>query len=117
MTNADLLRRIRNDLPMPVTIAALGREGPPAKISDGYYRFVCPGCGEQDKDSLPIYTASDFDHVRVDACDRCKTYIKSVDLTRNGHAIPVVDELATVALNIWAENQGYSKLEANLLGL
>ena len=46
MIAADLLRRLRNDLPMPVTIAALGRAGPPAKISEGYFRFVCPGCGE-----------------------------------------------------------------------
>ena len=46
MISADLLRRIRNDLPMPVTIAALGREGPPAKMSEGYFRFLCPQCGE-----------------------------------------------------------------------
>jgi hypothetical protein len=46
MIPADLLRRIRNDLPMPVTIATLGREGPPSKISEGYFRFVCPYCGE-----------------------------------------------------------------------
>ena len=46
MIAADLLRRLRNDLPMPVTIAALGREGPPCKISEGYFRFVCPRCGE-----------------------------------------------------------------------
>jgi hypothetical protein len=46
MITKDLLRRLRNDLPMPVTIAALGREGPPAKISEGYFRFLCPGCGE-----------------------------------------------------------------------
>ena len=46
MIDADLLRRLRNDLPMPVTIAALGREGPPAKMSEGYFRFVCPRCGE-----------------------------------------------------------------------
>ncbi len=45
------------------------------------------------------------------------TYIKSVDLTRNGHAIPEVDELATVALNIWADEHGYTKLESNLLGM
>lgn len=82
-----------------------------------FRRVVCPNCGEEDKDRIPVYTASEFDHVRVDACDRCKTYIKSVDLTRDGHAVPVVDELATVALNIWAENQGYLKLEPNLLGL
>ena len=45
MIDADLLRRIRNDLPMPVTIAALGREGPPSKMSEGYFRFLCPQCG------------------------------------------------------------------------
>jgi hypothetical protein len=42
----ELLRRIRNDLPMPVAIAALGRAGPPTKISEGYFRFLCPRCGE-----------------------------------------------------------------------
>jgi len=46
MMTKDLLRRLRNDLPMPVTIAALGREAPPSKISEGYFRFVCPHCGE-----------------------------------------------------------------------
>ena len=32
--------------PMPVTIAALGTEGPPAKRSEGRYRFLCPHCKE-----------------------------------------------------------------------
>jgi hypothetical protein len=32
MITADLLRRLRNDLPMHVTIGLLGREGPPAKM-------------------------------------------------------------------------------------
>jgi FdhE protein len=82
-----------------------------------FRRVICPNCGEQDKDSLPIYTSPDFEHVRVDACDSCQTYIKSVDLTRNGRAVPVVDELATVALSIWADNNGYAKLETNLLGM
>lgn len=82
-----------------------------------FLRVACPNCGERDKDKLPVYTASDFDHVRVEACDKCKTYVKSVDLTRDGHAVAVVDELATVALNIWAEDHGYAKLECNLLGL
>src|ERR1700722_3800160 len=46
MICADLLHRLRNDLPMPVTTAALGREGPPSKMSEGYFRFLCPHCGE-----------------------------------------------------------------------
>lgn len=81
-----------------------------------YRRVLCPGCGEENKDQLPIYIASEFDSVRVDACDTCRTYIKSVDLTKHGNAVPIVDEIATVALNIWAEEHGYSKLETNLLG-
>ena len=46
MVSADLLRRLRNDLPMAVAIAALGREGPPSKIRDGRFCFLCPHCGE-----------------------------------------------------------------------
>jgi FdhE protein len=78
---------------------------------------LCPNCGQENKDQLPIFTAPDFEHVRVEACDSCNTYIKSVDLTRDGHAVPVVDELATVALNLWADEHGYTKFEPNLLGL
>jgi len=82
-----------------------------------YRRVLCPGCGEENKDHLPIYIAEGLDHVRVDACDTCRTYIKSIDLTKNGHAVPIVDEIATVALNIWAEEHNYAKLEPNLLGM
>ena len=46
MITGELLRRLRNDLPMPVTIAALGSDGPPSKRSEGYYRFLCPHCGD-----------------------------------------------------------------------
>jgi FdhE protein len=82
-----------------------------------YRRVVCPGCGEENKDKLPIYTAAEFPAARVDACDTCQTYLKSIDLTKDGHAIPMVDEIATVALNIWAEEHDYAKLETNLLGM
>ena len=46
MITRELLRHLRNDLPMPVTIAALGTDGPPAKRSEGRYRFLCPHCQE-----------------------------------------------------------------------
>jgi len=46
MFTADLLRRLRNDLPMSVTISALGREGPPSKMRDGRFVFLCPACGD-----------------------------------------------------------------------
>jgi FdhE protein len=82
-----------------------------------YRRVLCPGCGEENKDKLPIYTTAEFPAARVDACDTCHTYIKSIDLTKDGHAIPLVDEIATVALNIWADEHDYAKLETNLLGM
>ncbi len=82
-----------------------------------YRRVMCPACGESQFDALPVYTASQFEHVRVEACDTCKTYIKTVDLTKNGHAIPVVDELATLPLSLWAQENGYTKLQPNLLGM
>ncbi len=82
-----------------------------------FRRVLCPGCGEEAVDKLPVYTAGQFEHVRVEACDTCHSYIKSIDLTRNGLAVPVVDELATVPLNIWADEHGYAKLQPNLLGM
>jgi len=46
MAAADLLRRLRNDLPMAVTIAALGHEGPPSKMRDGRFCILCPNCND-----------------------------------------------------------------------
>ena len=56
---------------------------------------------------LAIYAAKEFSHVRVEACDVCHSYIKTVDLTKDGLAVPVVDELATIPLNLWATEHGY----------
>jgi FdhE protein len=80
-------------------------------------RILCPACGEETVEKLAIYTATQFDHVRVEACDTCHYYIKTVDLTKNGLAVPVVDELATIPLNLWAQEHQYVKLQANLLGI
>jgi len=82
-----------------------------------YRRVVCPACGEQDDHKLAVYSAKEFSHVRVEACDACHSYIKTVDLTKDGHAVPVVDELATIPLNLWATEHGYLKLQNNFLGI
>ncbi|MBZ5724732.1 MAG: formate dehydrogenase accessory protein FdhE [Acidobacteriia bacterium] len=79
-----------------------------------FRRMLCPSCGEEDRDKLPVYTAEQFAHVRVEACETCRVYLKAVDLTINGLAVPVVDEMASVALDLWAEEKGYSKLQPNL---
>jgi len=82
-----------------------------------YRRIVCPACGEENVDKLPIYVAEELGHVRVEACDTCRHYIKTIDLTKDGRAIPVVDELAAIPLSLWASENHYTKVSPNLLGL
>lgn len=81
-----------------------------------FRRIVCPGCGEEDEKKLPVFTASEFDYIRVECCDSCKTYIKTIDLTKNGRAEPVVDELASAPLDLWARERSFAKLQSNVLG-
>jgi FdhE protein len=82
-----------------------------------FRRIVCAGCGHEDQAKLPVYTAEQFPHIRVECCDACHTYIKSVDLAKNGLADPLVDELASIPLDLWAQEHGYAKLRPNLLGM
>ena len=82
-----------------------------------FRRIVCPGCGEENHAKLPVYTAEELKHVRVESCDSCRTYIKTVDLTKSGRGEPIVDEMAAIPLDLWAQKQGYTKLQANLMQL
>jgi FdhE protein len=82
-----------------------------------FRRIVCPACGQEDHAKLPVYTAEAFPHIRVECCDACNTYIKSIDLTKAGLAEPIVDELAAIPLDLWAQERGYNKLRPNLLGM
>ncbi|MFZ3214821.1 MAG: formate dehydrogenase accessory protein FdhE [Candidatus Acidiferrales bacterium] len=81
-----------------------------------FRRIYCPGCGEEREPQMAFYAAPEIAHVRVDVCDTCHTYLKSVDLTKTGLAVPIVDELATIPLDLWAREHGYEKLQMNLLG-
>jgi len=81
-----------------------------------FRRIYCPACGEEREPQIAFYSAPEIAHVRVDVCDTCHTYLKSVDLTKMGLAVPVVDELATIPLDLWAREHGYQKLQINLLG-
>ena len=82
-----------------------------------FRRLTCPHCGETDADKLPVHAAESIAHVRLDVCTTCSRYIKTVDLRKRGDAVPLVDELAAVELDIWAQEQGLTKLRANVLGL
>jgi FdhE protein len=82
-----------------------------------FRRIVCPGCGEENDQKVVVFGAADFEHIRVECCETCNTYIKTIDLTKNGLAEPLVDELASAALDLWARERGYAKLHANLFGM
>ena len=80
-------------------------------------RTRCPNCAEERPDELQYHVTERWPHVRIEACRSCHTYVKAVDLRSDGIAVPVVDELAAVELDLWAGEQGLQKLQKNLLGL
>lgn len=82
-----------------------------------FRRVVCANCGEERPAKLAYFQTPEYEHVRIEACDACRRYIKSVDLTRLGLAVPLVDEVAAAALDLWAREHGYTKIELNLVGL
>jgi FdhE protein len=80
-------------------------------------RIRCPACGEEDPEKLPSFTAPPHSGVRVEACESCKTYVKSVDLTVDARRVPEIDELVALSLDLWAVEQGYHRLEPGIAGL
>ena len=82
-----------------------------------FKRVACAYCGEERPTKLGYYHTPEYDHIRIEACDTCKHYIKGVDLTRLGFAVPLVDEVAAAALDVWSHEHGYQKIELNLVGL
>jgi FdhE protein len=82
-----------------------------------FRRVVCANCGEERPAKLGYFHSPEFDHVRIEACDTCKYYIKGVDLTRLGLAAPLIDEILAAPLDLWARDHGYIKIELNLVGI
>lgn len=82
-----------------------------------FQRIACSNCTEENRFMLPYYSARDVLNIRVECCDSCKVYIKSIDLTKDRRAVPPVDELAAIPLDLWARGQGYRKVQPNLAGM
>jgi formate dehydrogenase accessory protein FdhE len=81
-----------------------------------FRRIFCSTCGEETETKLPVYVAEQFPYIRVEACETCKFYLRTIDLTKDGNAVPLVDDLAAIPLSLWAEEHGYSRAQPNLLG-
>jgi formate dehydrogenase maturation protein FdhE len=107
----------------------------------GFARMACPSCGEQSGARLPIFSEegtaagergsvirglptgiareaprSVFPHMRVEACDSCRRYLLNVDLASDPSAVPLVDELAAIPLDLYARERGFTKITPNLMG-
>lgn len=107
----------------------------------GYARMTCAACGEDAGARLPLFsehgTASGergsvvrglpagpvapsdravFPHVRIEACETCRHYLLNVDLAADPAAVPVVDELSAIPLDLYARERGYTKVTTNLMG-
>jgi hypothetical protein len=84
-----------------------------------FSRAVCPGCGEHHPDRLALYSNDRWPWARVDACSACRSYIKTFDLRQPGAAavVPLIDDLATLALDFWALEKGFTGVSETELGI
>ncbi len=104
----------------------------------GYPRMTCTSCGEQSGSRLPVYsevgtaagerggvvrglgipaeTDALFPHTRIEACETCGRYLLNIDLAGDGQAVPLVDELSALPLDLYARDLGFTKITPNLMG-
>ncbi|MGH7303543.1 MAG: formate dehydrogenase accessory protein FdhE, partial [Candidatus Rokuibacteriota bacterium] len=81
-------------------------------------RMTCAGCGEQTTNKLPIFAdAERFPHLRADACETCRRYLITIDLRKDPDAVPVVDELAALPLDLYVKERGFTKIVPNLMAI
>src|SRR5262249_12022589 len=80
-------------------------------------RILCPSCLEQDPVKLPSFSSQTHPTVRIEACDTCRRYVKSLDLSEDARPIPEVDDLASLSMDLWAQEQGYARIEPGMAGI
>jgi FdhE protein len=100
--------------------------GPPRSLWCGrcastwtYPRATCVTCGESDSRRIGSWAADGWPVVRIEACDTCRGYIKSFDLHEEGglQMVPIVDDVATAALDLWAAGHGLQRPVRSLAGV
>jgi FdhE protein len=73
-------------------------------------RIACPSCNNRDLNSLHYIYAEEEEAYRVDLCDQCKGYIKTVDSRKLDYE-PYLDleDIVTIHLDILAVEKGYRR--------
>jgi len=80
-----------------------------------FKRIMCPFCGNEDHNSLRYFfiekdTLKEKTAFRVDVCDKCKRYIKTLDerkLPESEEPDLYLENLNTVYLDVLAQKDGY----------
>jgi formate dehydrogenase accessory protein FdhE len=82
-----------------------------------YPRMTCVSCRETEGAKMPILAdETKLPHLRADACDTCHSYLVTVDVRREPTAVPIVDEIAALPLDLLATERGYTKISRNVMG-
>jgi hypothetical protein len=70
--------------------------------------LTCPYCRNNDRSRITSFATPDGQY-RVYACDQCRRYLKAYDGRRASRPVmPVVDTIATLPLDAYAMQRGYS---------
>ncbi len=72
-------------------------------------RLFCPFCNNKDPESLHYLFAEGEEAYRIDLCDKCHQYIKTIDYRNLAESDPVVEDLATLHLDLLADEKGYKR--------
>ncbi|HNX25308.1 MAG TPA: formate dehydrogenase accessory protein FdhE [Spirochaetota bacterium] len=71
-------------------------------------RIYCPFCENNDHETIQYFEIEGEEEYRVDACDKCKTYIKTVDIKKTSRLIYLpLENQSTPYINLKFEEMGY----------
>jgi FdhE protein len=72
-------------------------------------RLLCPFCSNKEQESLHYLSAEGEEAYRIDLCEKCHQYIKTIDYRKLEESDPVLEDLATLHLDILACQKGYKR--------
>ncbi len=82
-----------------------------------FNRICCPSCNEGDPYKLPHFQSDVHSNVRIEACETCRRYVKSIDLTLDARPVPIVDDLLSLSMDLWAVEEGFARIEPGIAGI
>ena len=74
-----------------------------------FHRIKCPFCGNDEQHSLAYFAVEGEEHHRVDVCNKCRRYIKIIELPKSSEEPNLdVEDIATLHLDMIAYDEGYN---------